>query len=369
LEIFNAAGESTLVLEASDETADDTGMDEPGGTEASIELAGTSWQLISIHGETPIEDRPLTLTFEGGGTVAGMAGCNQFGGQYSVEGDRLTIAEPATTRMACGEPTGIMEQETAYIGALASAAGYRVTDGRLEILDAAGESILVFESSNGAADAAPEPQVNATEDATGAAPSDATRIEFAASATSTTVTGRLAPGGNEQYVLHAEAGQLLEVNTSPAEGLQLSVYGVDGTVLRSGMGEGAMFRGQLPITQDYILSVSAGDEAAEYTMNVIIPEQITFALGTTSTVVEGALEAYEAHHYIFGAQAEQVLNASVTPPEAVRMTIFGVDGSVLRSGMGDGGSFQGPLPITQNYLLNLSASDEASPYRLEIEIL
>jgi hypothetical protein len=37
-----------------------------------------------------------------------------------------------------------MEQEAAYIGALQSASAYRMTDSRLEIADASGETVLVF---------------------------------------------------------------------------------------------------------------------------------------------------------------------------------------------------------------------------------
>jgi heat shock protein HslJ len=46
--------------------------------------------------------------------------------------------------MDCPSPEGILEQETAYIQALRSSATYRLTDGRLEIIDARGETILVF---------------------------------------------------------------------------------------------------------------------------------------------------------------------------------------------------------------------------------
>jgi len=52
--------------------------------------------------------------------------------------------------------------------------------------------------------------------------------------------------------------------------LQLIVYGVDGEVLQSGMGESDSFEGVLPSSQDYILVVRAGDAAASYTITVTI---------------------------------------------------------------------------------------------------
>ena len=44
----------------------------------------------------------------------------------------------------------------------------------------------------------------------------------------------------------------------------------DGTVLKSGMGEGTSFNGVLPSTQDYILVVRAGAANAAFTLGVTI---------------------------------------------------------------------------------------------------
>ena len=59
--------------------------------------------------------------------------------------------------------------------------------------------------------------------------------------------------------LRAQAGQLMEINVTPENpenNLQLIIYGVDGSVLRSGMGEGSTFRGELPFSEDYIVTVT-----------------------------------------------------------------------------------------------------------------
>jgi hypothetical protein len=43
------------------------------------------------------------------------------------------------------EPEGVMDQEQAFLAALASVTGYRLAGERLELLDGAGETVLVFE--------------------------------------------------------------------------------------------------------------------------------------------------------------------------------------------------------------------------------
>ena len=56
----------------------------------------------------------------------------------------MTIGPVIATRMACAEPTGVMEPEDAYISQLASVASYTVAGGTLALLDANGEPILLF---------------------------------------------------------------------------------------------------------------------------------------------------------------------------------------------------------------------------------
>jgi hypothetical protein len=194
------------------------------------------------------------------------------------------------------------------------------------------------------------------------------RISFAPGSTSAVVEGNLATHGIQYYSLGASAGQLMEVNTTPDENVRLSIYGVDGEVLRSGMAEGAFFRGYLPSTQDYILALAAGPVATAYSMNVIIPARISFKPGAISGQVQGQLAAFGAQYYILGASASQVMEVNVTPTDAVRLSIYGVDGEVLMSGMGGGGTFEGTLPSTQDYIVVVGTGDQAVSYTLQATI-
>jgi heat shock protein HslJ len=114
------------------------------------DLVGTQWVLVSLNGESLLEGTEITLNFEKE-FLGGFMGCNGYGGgpdsgKYIATDDgTLTIPHQiAVTVQLCSTPEGIMEQEAAYIEALRSAASYRVVDDRLEIDNAAGETILVF---------------------------------------------------------------------------------------------------------------------------------------------------------------------------------------------------------------------------------
>lgn len=104
-------------------------------------LAGTTWDIISINNGkeavvSVIQGTKLTLAFGMDGRVSGNAGCNTFSGSYTSENGGLNIGPLASTRIACAEPAGVMEQEAQYLAALQLAATYRIAGNTLTIRDA-----------------------------------------------------------------------------------------------------------------------------------------------------------------------------------------------------------------------------------------
>jgi heat shock protein HslJ len=119
----------------------------PSGGETS--LTDTEWQLVSLRGSPPLKDTHITIRFEEA-WLSGFAGCNGYGGapdsgKYTVTAEGgLSIPMVAITAMDCPSPEGVMAQEKAYVDALTDAAAFRLTDDGLEIMDAAGETVLVY---------------------------------------------------------------------------------------------------------------------------------------------------------------------------------------------------------------------------------
>lgn len=195
------------------------------------------------------------------------------------------------------------------------------------------------------------------------------RIEFQPGATCADIERTIVSGRTDYYVVRMLSGQLLDASVyTAASDVRLVIYGVDGTVLKSGMGGGPGFRGTVPATQDYIMHVTSSTGTG-YRLNVTIPERITFEQGSTSATVQGSLAAYDTHHYVLRAMAGQTLIVRVAAPgDAVRLVIYGVDGTVLRSGMAEGADFSGRLPSTQDYLVNLTANIAVPNYGLTVII-
>lgn len=108
--------------------------------QTSASLAGTSWQLTTMNDANPIGDNPVTLAFDES-AVSGNAGCNQYGGSYSINGNSIAIGKGEdgstgnlfSTKKACGMPEGIMQQEQQYLQQLGSSNQYMMEKGTLTL--------------------------------------------------------------------------------------------------------------------------------------------------------------------------------------------------------------------------------------------
>jgi heat shock protein HslJ len=106
------------------------------------ELAGTDWDVTMYNnGQEAVvgvlEGTEITALFGEDGELSGSAGCNQYIGGYTVDGNTIQIGQLGTTFRFCAEPEGIMEQEQAFLAALQSAATFRVEGDQLEMRTAA----------------------------------------------------------------------------------------------------------------------------------------------------------------------------------------------------------------------------------------
>lgn len=101
-------------------------------------LAGTSWTVVSYNnGENAVvsvlSGSSPSVEFGEDGSVSGSGGCNRFTGTVTAEEGALTFGPLATTQMACADPEGVMEQETAFLTALATATFYTVEGNTLAL--------------------------------------------------------------------------------------------------------------------------------------------------------------------------------------------------------------------------------------------
>lgn len=127
--------------------------------EATMELAGSAWTLISFETDRGVieasKEAPATLIFSAAGEQAsGSSGCNRYVGSYTLTGNRFHIGPLASTRMMC-DPVR-MEQEDRFFQALSTAARCE-TSRQGELLIAYAGGTLRFASASPRAGGSTQP--------------------------------------------------------------------------------------------------------------------------------------------------------------------------------------------------------------------
>ena len=101
-------------------------------------LGGTSWDVLAYNNGkqavvSVLAETKLTAMFGKDGFLRGFGGCNEYNASYEATAPKISIGPVASTRKHCEQPTGMSEQETAYLAALETAATYHVQGSQLEL--------------------------------------------------------------------------------------------------------------------------------------------------------------------------------------------------------------------------------------------
>ena len=84
---------------------------------------------------SPIAGTTLTAIFTEG-EVSGSAGCNDYNGSYTLDGDQVVIGPLSTTRKACEQD--VMDQEAAFLTALQTPSSVEQGGATVTLRDASG---------------------------------------------------------------------------------------------------------------------------------------------------------------------------------------------------------------------------------------
>lgn len=115
-----------------------------GSGNSSASVVGT-WKLVSYGSadkQTPAAEGVDTSIEFKDGKLSGNVGCNSFGGDYKVDGDKITFGPVMSTMMACLNQSGDQEQGT--LAVLQNTVKYAVSGDTLTITSADGKAEVVL---------------------------------------------------------------------------------------------------------------------------------------------------------------------------------------------------------------------------------
>jgi heat shock protein HslJ len=107
------------------------------------DLAGASWEATGYNNgnqavTSVLAGTTITARFSSDGTLSGNSSCNDYSGPYKVDGEQIEIGPLASSKKACTDPAGVMDQEAQYLAALGTAATYKIEGKVLELRTADG---------------------------------------------------------------------------------------------------------------------------------------------------------------------------------------------------------------------------------------
>ena len=118
-----------------------------GGDAGGDNLPGSSWNLTALNGSPPVGGTFITLNFDESMGVFGSDGCNNYRTSATVDGGKITFAQPGIAGlMACEEP--VMVQATAYQEALAAGETFSATAEGLVLKNGAGNEVATFAAAS-----------------------------------------------------------------------------------------------------------------------------------------------------------------------------------------------------------------------------
>jgi hypothetical protein len=198
------------------------------------------------------------------------------------------------------------------------------------------------------------------------------RFNFPVGYTAGSVSGTIQPGQTQNIVFGAGVGQLTFVTAdSPNKDVTIGITGANGQVLLSPSQKLTSWQGYLPATQDYTVQVNGGSTTENFQITFVIPVRINFNTGATSGGAAGTLAAYQVQSFVVGAgggvpMLVNTKNANTT------IAIFGAsDGTTLVPAWSNTKGlpgWQGMLPSSQDYVIQVIAPASSQSYNLVISI-
>jgi heat shock protein HslJ len=112
------------------------------------ELIGTEWHLGAYANgrgslEPVLPGSQATAKFGSNGFVTGSGGCNTYSAVFQTDAILLSLIGPiTTTHQTCEQP--VMDQEDAYLAALARSATYRFEEDQLVLVQSGGTRLAEY---------------------------------------------------------------------------------------------------------------------------------------------------------------------------------------------------------------------------------
>lgn len=184
-------------------------------------------------------------------------------------------------------------------------------------------------------------------------PSQISRIQFAWGTTNLTTEGSLIANATKRYVFWADQNQYMEIGLQGRSGTYFALYSPSGQQVVSFDQKQNSYRGYVTERGDWYIDVKTGEFDTNISLYLGITQNLYFAYGAYGMDAYAVLPGGMTHNFLAWASAGQTINLSVSPKDNFTLAIQHVNGTVLVSKTEKLTSFEGVLPETGDYLIDV----------------
>ncbi len=184
-------------------------------------------------------------------------------------------------------------------------------------------------------------------------PSQISRIQFALGTTNLTTEGKLVANATKRYVFWADQNQYMEIAFKGSSNAYIALTSPSRKELVNFDQKLNSYQGYVSERGDWYIDIQVGNFDTNYSLYLGITQNLYFALGTYGMNAMAALPAGMTHNFLAWARQGQTINLSVSPEDNFTLSIQHVNGTVLVSKAEKLTSFEGVLPETGDYIIDI----------------
>ena len=199
-------------------------------------------------------------------------------------------------------------------------------------------------------------------------------VNFPAGNSSVTLIGTTVKGYVFSYAISSSAGQTMTATLNvPSSTAYLDIFGLATGSLLSSSAKSATWTGILPQTQAYVIEVIPNNgQVVNYSLTVSVGPtagNIVMAAGTTAGVVQGTIQPGQVMTYTLEAgQSQPMILLVNSPNNDVTLGVFEPNGSMLLNPANKWTRWQGLLPQTELYKIQVIGGATVENYTLTAKV-
>ena len=191
-------------------------------------------------------------------------------------------------------------------------------------------------------------------------PGGVTRISFATGTTNYTVKDTIPANTTKRYALRLLQYQMTEVSLSSTTSAYIAITTEKGRQLVDFANKWTWYRDYASENGDWYIDVSTGAYAADISLNVQVPQRVSFEQGKDTLIAKATVPAYYSHNFVAWGAKDQTMTVSINPTDGLVLSIYKLGGDVLLSSSSGRTSFEGTLPKSGDYVITVSNSKNSS---------